>query len=157
MLDLASKKHSAPVRGWWLSDPASNRKAFGVVLHLTNGKWTVARTLAGSPAENAGVTSGEHFASVDGYEVGPGKGEFTELHALMMEDTSTSHSVTFYTAAGVVNRDIGKESLHQLLERDFDNGKAALGYCKGCRTCKDVTIGATDCSSGCPGSYCTIG
>ena len=138
-------------------DPASDRKAFGVVLHQRDGHWRVARTLIGSPAEKAGVLAGEALLSVDGYEVGFGRGDMYELQALMLDDASSSHRVTFLAASGEVRRDIDKLSLRMLLEFDYDNGGATLSTCVGCRTCRPLTIGATDCSSGCPGNSCTVG
>lgn len=157
MLSLESKQNAKPQRDWWLNEPASDRKAFGVVLHQKDGNWTVARTLIGSPAEKAGVIAGEQLASVDGYEVGAGRGDMYELQLLMLDDPSDSHRVTFRAASGDAHRDIKKLPLRQLLEFDYDNGGALLASCYGCRTCRPVTIGATNCSSGCPGNYCTVG
>ena len=34
MLNLVSQKHTPIPIGWWLSDPAVNRVAFSVILHL---------------------------------------------------------------------------------------------------------------------------
>jgi hypothetical protein len=67
MLNLKSQKNTPPERGWWLNEPASDRKAFGMVLHRIDGNWKVARTLIGSPAEKAGVAEGEWLMSVDDY------------------------------------------------------------------------------------------
>jgi PDZ domain len=157
MLSLESKANSRPERGWWLNEPASDRKAFGMVLHLIEGDWRVARTLVGSPAEKAGVAAGERLASVDGYEVGEGRGDMYELQQLMILDSSGSNLLTFRSRSGDINRNIEKLPLRQLLEFDYDNGGAHLAACVGCRTCRPLTIGATDCSSGCPGNYCTVG
>ncbi|NVI06333.1 hypothetical protein [Paraburkholderia youngii] len=156
MLDLQNAKGAKRERGWWLTDPSSNREAFGMVLHRKGGTWTVARTLIGSPAEKAGIVAGEHFISVDGYEVGGGKGDMLELQRLMALDSSPSHQVTFQGNAGTLTRELTKASLRQLLEYEYDNGGSHLDTCVGCRTCRPVTIGATDCSSGCPGNYCTV-
>src|SRR5581483_11025922 len=157
MLDLKSQTNQVPERGWWLKEPASDRLAFGMVLHLINGEWTVARTLIGSPAEKAGVKTGEKLASVDGYEVGREKGDMYELQQLMLADSSRSHQLTFVNGKGKEKRDVEKRPLRELLEHDYDNGGATLRGCVGCRTCRPLTIGATDCSSGCPGNYCTVG
>jgi len=156
MLSLQRNTGAQPERGWWVNEPASNRKALGIVLHHIGGNWTVARTLIGSPAAKAGVTVGEHFLAVDGYDVGASGTEMYEFQTLMHMDTSGTHRVTFRSSTGHIDREIGKVHLHQLLEFDYDNGGAALSTCVGCRTCRPVTIGATDCSSGCPGNYCTV-
>jgi len=157
MLNLESKNNCTPEKGWWLNEPASDRMAFGIVLHQVDGIWIVARTLIGSPAEKAGVLKGEQFLSVDGYDVDVGKGDMYELQILMQLDTSNLHHVTFRTASANLTREIEKTTLRTLLEFDYDNGGAIRGYCYGCRTCRSVTIGATGCSSGCPGDYCTVG
>lgn len=157
MLNVERKTGATLERGWWMSEPASDRLAFGVVLHLIDGNWMVARTLAGSPAEKAGLSRGQQLLSVDGYELGAGKGEPYELQVLMQLDSSKTHRLAFLTASGELSLEVQKSSLRQLLAHDFDNGGATLGACVGCRTCRPVTIGATDCSSGCPGNYCTIG
>jgi hypothetical protein len=91
---------------------------------------------------------------VDGYEIGAG--DMHELHLLLELDNASSHLLTFQVDAGNVKREIAKQPLRDLLAQDFDNGGALLGACVGCRTCRPVTIGATDCSSGCPGNYCTV-
>jgi predicted metalloprotease with PDZ domain len=93
MLNVESKKNATPERGWWLNEPASDRLAFGVVLHLINGNWTVARTLIGSPSEKAGLIKGQQLLSVDGYELSAGKGEPYELQVLMQLDNATAHRV----------------------------------------------------------------
>jgi len=157
MLSLKSTRGTTPQKGWWLKEPASDRKAFGMVLHYIDGSWTVARTLIGSPAEKAGVTAGERFASVDGYEVGAGKGDMYELQLLIELDTAGTHILTFRAKSGDIKRNIEKSPLRRLLEFDYDNGGADLAGCVGCLTCRPLTIGATDCNSGCPGNYCTIG
>lgn len=155
MLNLESKKNTPLERGWWLTDPASDRKAFGVVLHDKDGMWTVARTLIGSPAEKAGVKAGEQLVAIDEYELTTGS--MFELYSLITADTSLSYQLRFRGVAGEAKRDIAVAPLRQLLEHDYDNGGAHLLACVGCRTCRPVTIGATDCSSGCPGNGCTIG
>jgi hypothetical protein len=38
---------------------------------------------------------------------------------------------------------------------DYDAGGATHGYCKGCRSCRSLIVGAVDCG-GCPGDTCTI-
>jgi hypothetical protein len=129
MLSLESKENTTPRRGWWLDEPASDRKAFGMVLHLVEGDWTVARTLIGSTAEKAGVTAGERLASVDGYAVGMDRGDMYELQLLMLLDASRSHLVTFRAKSGDVSRDMEKLPLRHLLEFDYDNGGANLANC----------------------------
>lgn len=157
MLNVDRIEMSEPERGWWLNDPASDRPAFGFVLHLREGVWVVARTLIGSPAEKAGVAEGDRLLSVDDYQVGEGKGDFLELAALMKLDGSSTHQLMFDRQSGRGEKSVEQLPLRQLLELDYDNGGSALRGCVGCRTCRPVTIGATDCSSGCPGNYCTVG
>lgn len=157
MLSITKTPPSQLERGWWLLEPASNRKAFGIVLHLIDGSWQVARTLIGSPAERAGLVAGDTLLAVDEYEIGPGRGDPYELSQLMIADRSNEHLLTYMTSSGQVAKTVEKQSLHDLLEIDFDRGGSILGYCVGCRTCRPLTIGATDCSSGCPGNYCTVG
>jgi predicted metalloprotease with PDZ domain len=156
MLNLESKYGSTPEKGWWLSEPASNRSAFGIVLHQIDGNWVVARTLIGSPAEKAGLLKGQQLLAVDEYEVGLGKGDEYELQALMQLDASPSHRLSILTSSGETSREIRKRPLRELLEFDFTNGGATLGYCVGCRTCRTLIQGATDCSSGCPGNRCLL-
>ena len=146
MLNLKLEENRMPERGWWLKEPGSDRKAFGMVLHQVEEKWKVARTLIGSPAEKAGVTKGEWFMSVDDYNLGAGRGEMYELHLLMRLDTSVSHRVTFRTESGDVSRVIQKAALRQLLEIDYDNG--GRDYCYGCHTCTEWTYGESVCRMG---------
>jgi hypothetical protein len=157
MLDLASKNNVGLARGWWLDEPASARLAFGVVLHQIGGAWTVARSLIGSPAETAGLVTGVQVLSIDGYDVGIGKGDPYELQVLLQTDTAKSHRVIVRSGTTESTNEIEKRPLRALLEYDYDNGGATLRACVGCRTCRPLTIGATDCTSGCPGNYCTIG
>src|SRR5690348_11148326 len=106
---LRQGKHaSTRERGWWLTDPASDRKAFGMVLHLRDGRWTVARTLIGSPAEKAGVLVGEKLVAIDEYQLGAGNGDMYEAQALMLADSSASHSLNFDTQSGTRSRNIEK-------------------------------------------------
>jgi C-terminal processing protease CtpA/Prc len=116
MLNIAKTPDNAPERGWWLNDPGSDRKAFGMVLHLLDGHWTVARTPIGSPAANAGVAVGERFTSVDDYEIG--KDDMHELHLLLELDNASSHLLTFRVDAGDVKREIAKQPLRDLLEHE---------------------------------------
>jgi len=154
MLNLESQKDVPIEKDWWLKDPTSKRKAFGLVLHKTGEVWTVARCLIGSPAEQAGVLSGERLMSVDGYMLEPGS--FVELFSLMSESTSSTYELSFQSDSGDIVRKINADSLRDILERDFSNGGAKLLYCVGCRTCRPVSIGATHCGPGACADYCTI-
>jgi predicted metalloprotease with PDZ domain len=157
MITPQALQNTTPERGWWLSEPASDRMAFGMILHQVNGDWTVARTLIGSPAEAAGIVAGERLIAVDEYEVGIGRGDMYEMQLLMLADKSNTHVLSLQSSAGLQRRTVKKAPLRTLLEVDYDSGGATLGSCVGCRTCRPLTIGATDCSSGCPGNYCTVG
>ena len=139
MLNLTTQRDIKPERGWWLKEPGSDRKAFGVVLNFIEGRWRVARILFGSPAEKAGVAPGEHLISVGKYEVGAGKGDIHELHLLMHAGAASSHLVTFDSAGGLIERSIKKFPLHRILEFDFDNGGSLLGACVGSMTCRPTT------------------
>lgn len=158
MLNTEHLPHAVPERGWWNSDPASNRLAFGMILHQSGQEWVVARVLIGSPAETAGVEFGDKLRAVDDYDVRASMGNIFEMQALMMEDSSSSHSLSFESKSGEnYNKQIAKAQLRELLEHDYDNGGSTLGGCVGCRTCRPLTIGATNCAGGCPGDYCTVG
>ena len=157
MLNLVSQKHTPIPIGWWLSDPAVNRVAFGVILHLKKKTWIVARTLRGSPAEKCGIAAGEQFIAVDRYELGPGKGDISELYYLMLLSRSVSHEVTFRNASGEFKREVARAPLRALLEYDFANGGGLDGYCVGCRTGRPVITGAIHHCSGCSIPCCTVG
>lgn len=154
MLNLDSQRGVPVQENWWLSDPTSERKAFGLILHKRQEVWTVERCLIGSPAERAGVNAGERLVAVDGYSLEAGS--FLELFSLMSTNTSSLYELSFQSEAGDIVRSIDAESLRDLLDHDFGNGGAKLLYCVGCRTCRPVTIGSTHCGPGACQEYCTI-
>ena len=54
---------------WWRDDPGAQRQGFGMILHLKEGRWVVARTLVGSPADSAGIRVGYALHSIAGNEI----------------------------------------------------------------------------------------
>jgi hypothetical protein len=154
MLSSERKEEGESESGWWLYDAAIDRPAFGMILHMNDGVWTVARTLIGSPAEQAGIKQGSCLQFVDGFRLGENTSDFLELSSLMKMDNSPTHILTFSDETEHV---LEKKPLRDLIAFDYENGGASLRGCYHCRSCRSATIGATDCSSGCPGNYCTVG
>ena len=52
---------------WYEKDPLAKGKGLGLVLHEKSGRWTVVSVLRESPAERAGVRTGDVLVRVEDY------------------------------------------------------------------------------------------
>src|SRR6266567_979272 len=74
---------------WWLKDPITLRKGFGIVFHKDAEGWIAGRILEGSPAQKAGIKKADRLASVDSYSLKT-EGTLHELGLLLTIDPSPS-------------------------------------------------------------------
>jgi len=138
---------------WWRDDPDAQRQGFGMILHLKEGKWVVARTLVGSPADMAGLKNGDRLHSIAGNEIAS-----TKLNsAMQLLDGDTGHNVSLLRGQQLLEVRMQPALLRDLFERDAaGNGGIVLLSCVSCPTCYPRTSGAAQCSD-CPAYNCTTG
>lgn len=142
---------------WWREDPDAQRQGFGLILHLLEGKWVVARALAGSPANMAGIKAGDVLHSIGGDEIAASL-HHTKLHSVIEAlDAKLVHEVALLRGQELVRANMQPAVLCDLFENDAaQNGGVVILSCVSCPTCYPRTSGAAQCSD-CPTYNCTTG
>jgi hypothetical protein len=158
MLETTLLPRTPVERGWWLKDPASDRKAFGFVLHKSNDVWVVHRTLKQSPAELSGIQTGDELQAVDRYLLSGG-GDIMELfHLVNLDEHSTSHDLAIIRqGSNKITLSVQKQPLRALLATDYDLGGHILDTCYSCRFCRSISIGWSDCGGTQCFNQCSVG
>lgn len=141
---------------WWQDEPEADRQALGIIFHRLGDHWTVHRTLLGSPAEVAGVQSGDIVQELSGRPIEASLRGATLSAMIELLDSGADHEVLFLRGQARVIKAMRPRVLRDLLELDADRGGATLGYCYSCPNCYPRTSGVSRCSE-CPGYNCTIG
>jgi hypothetical protein len=131
---------------WWHKDPDCHRLGIGVILHWKPMGWVVDRTLAGSPAENAGIRQGDIIITMNEFELA-GRSDIREswLHK------DSPFSINLMRGSGEIVQSIEAKTLRELFDEEERLGGTLVG-CYTCYDCYDTSNGYRQCGeSGCSG------
>jgi C-terminal processing protease CtpA/Prc len=150
-------EHNTPDSAtWWRNHPDTERQGFGIVFHANGENWVVHRTLRGSPADRAGVQSGDIIRTVSAQSISKSLRR-TKLTALIdILESTIDHDIAFLRGQKQFVTKMRPRVLRELIEDEMAQGGTEATYCYSCPNCYFRTAGAAQCSD-CPTSNCTVG
>jgi len=151
---------TAGADNWWDADPYSLGGGLGIVLHQKpRNRWVVADVLRNSPAERAGVLSGDYVLQIDDYALSAPDADVVEFMGLV-RTARGSLRLLLSRMSRRVEVQIGAEPMRSVLEVAAQLGQSLLpllpgdggggggGGCASCKSCRPTVIGWTDCGTG---------
>ncbi len=140
---------------WWEDDPEAHRQGFGIVFHKKGDHWEVHRALKGSPAEAAGVKSGDVIHAINGNALERPLRPTKLTATIEMLNSDSDHEVALFRGKEKIVTRMRPRVLSELFEIEASQGGVLADYCYSCPTCYSRTSGVVSCSD-CPGYNCTI-
>ncbi|MEO5580993.1 MAG: PDZ domain-containing protein [Gemmatimonadaceae bacterium] len=132
---------------WYEKNPLAKGKGLGLVLHEKSGRWTVVSVLRESPAERAGVRTGDVLVRVEDYALKGG--DSLELVCLIRSGMQKERFevVLDRKQEGEVSVPITPKSMMRILARHGRlNGGFGIGQvCRTCNLCLPAFAGFAEC------------
>jgi C-terminal processing protease CtpA/Prc len=143
---------------WWRNDPETERQGFGIVFHAKGDNWVVHRTMRGSPADLAGVRSGDIIHTIKAQPASKSLRRTKLTATIDLLESGIDHEIGFLRGQEQFFATMRPRILRELIEAEM--AQAATGenfsYCYSCPNCYSRTSGSAQCSD-CPTYNCTTG